>query len=780
MTHIKKLFYILLILLFAVPAFGATYYVDGGGSGAGTVGDPWSVTQFNARSGSEPDNIYYFSGTITTPIVVSIYGTSGHPVILDGYVTNDTKYMNLSEVAGRAKVDVTTSTRAIDLLGADYITIQDFEMTDFSTGIKMDTSASIGITIKRCYMYEGDSGIYIGYGSYNITIGGSAGHGNVIKNTGVGTSGEDIAIAVDDPHDIIISYNHLYANSNDWGIDGIMNEADSYDVLVEYNSIHGHNHTTAQGENGIDLKRQPENWIIRYNEIYDHDYESDIILNGNTTYHQSADQIYIYGNFFTGGQDAGIHSQINSGESYDNIYIFSNIFSKRGNDALKLANAGSYNIYNNTFAENSQTGSDDWDAGLYQAGTGAIIKNNIFYKNRPNDASYNQMSISAGADEDTTADYNWYYWPGQTSSVRWGDAGNKTVAELASMGGSYGNQEVNGSDEDPGLTDPAGGDYTISSTSSGAYGAGFDMRSASIAAIVIQGITYTVRGDEGLGADTVFPGDGTIPTIDKQNRDTVGRWDIGAFIYGTGAAETDDPTPNPATWVTEPGPDSTIQISMVATTGVDATPPISYNFNLDPDSDDCAGAGCGSLGTGGTDSGWQSADTTYSDDGLQLNKCYCYSVQMKDSLENTGTASAAVKATTWAATPGASTLANATDTTLDITEVDENSNTAGTWIAVQCVSSVPNDADWVGMWVHETTGAPLTPLDANGWQAFETWDAEETITGLNNGTEYCFQAKAINSASVETSLGAEVCLSTTGTHSDVTAIGTGALGVKFD
>jgi hypothetical protein len=135
---------------------------------------------------------------------------------------------------------------------------------------------------------------------------------------------------------------------------------------------------------------------------------------------------------------------------------------------------------------------------------------------------------------------------------------------------------------------------------------------------------------------------------------------------------------------------------------------------------------------------------------------------MKDSLDNTGTASAPLHHHTWAATPGASTLGGATDTTLTITEVDENSNTAGTWIAIQCTSTTPYDAAWYGMWVNETTGAPLTPLDSNGWQAFETWDAEETVTGLQTATEYCFKAKAINAASVQTDLGPEVCLSTTG------------------
>ena len=157
---------------------------------------------------------------------------------------------------------------------------------------------------------------------------------------------------------------------------------------------------------------------------------------------------------------------------------------------------------------------------------------------------------------------------------------------------------------------------------------------------------------------------------------------------------------------------------------------------------------------------------------------------MKDSLENTGTVSVVKKAFTWAATPGASTLGNATGTTLDITEVDENSNTAGTWIAIQCTSSVPYDADWDQKWVNDADG---TPEASEQWIGFETWDAEVTVGSgaelLNAGTEYCFKAKAINAAAVETALGSEICLSTTGTPvtpPDVTAIGVSAIGIKFN
>ena len=88
---------------------------------------------------------------------------------------------------------------------------------------------------------------------------------------------------------------------------------------------------------------------------------------------------------------------------------------------------------------------------------------------------------------------------------------------------------------------------------------------------------------------------------------------------------------NTWTFATAPNNDADGQISMAATTGYDYNT-ISYSFAFTA----CASDG----GTGGTNSGWQ-AGTSYSDTGLDPNKCYGYTVQTKDSLENTGTASAA-------------------------------------------------------------------------------------------------------------------------------------------
>ncbi len=93
------------------------------------------------------------------------------------------------------------------------------------------------------------------------------------------------------------------------------------------------------------------------------------------------------------------------------------------------------------------------------------------------------------------------------------------------------------------------------------------------------------------------------------------------------------PTPNPATFAVPPVGLTQTSITMTATTGADISLPIMYYF------DETSG------NPGGTDSGWQ-AGTTYIDTDLEPDLEYTYTVQMRDSLGNVGTASAPESATT--------------------------------------------------------------------------------------------------------------------------------------
>ena len=105
-------------------------------------------------------------------------------------------------------------------------------------------------------------------------------------------------------------------------------------------------------------------------------------------------------------------------------------------------------------------------------------------------------------------------------------------------------------------------------------------------------------------------------------------------------SDTEAPTPNPASFALAPAVVSSNSITMTSMTGSDIYP-VEYLFTET------------SGNAGGTSSSWQSS-STYTDSGLSGLTSYTYTVTMRDTLGNTGSASAGVSATT----PGANLILN--------------------------------------------------------------------------------------------------------------------------
>ncbi len=171
------------------------------------------------------------------------------------------------------------------------------------------------------------------------------------------------------------------------------------------------------------------------------------------------------------------------------------------------------------------------------------------------------------------------------------------------------------------------------------------------------------------------------------------------------------PTPNPATFDTSPTANDSSSISMTATTGTDISTPVEYNFDETSDN------------SGSTDSGWQTS-TDYTDDGLSSSTQYCYTVQLRDALANTGTASSQACATT--AAP-------------DLTPPSPNPATF----------SIPPTADSVSAISMTATTAtdPATPIEydfnetsGNSGASNSGWSTSTSFVddGLTNSTQYCY------------------------------------------
>jgi hypothetical protein len=264
----------------------------------------------------------------------------------------------------------------------------------------------------------------------SIVLGGSLKDGNEIYNVGCGTAGADIVIQggekenTNPTRDFIISYNHLYADDrhavgskDDRGIDGIVLVSGVHNVLIEYNTIHSHNNSyggdpfgedshgrKGLGEDGIDIKEDNHDIIVRFNNIYDHVHQSGITVQSDSY------NVYIYGNNISNNLWGALHlKDANDGSKFRsnnvstrNVFFWSNIvaFNKwrgigiedNGGDPVK-----NVKIYNNLFQENSLEPLSSSHMALWIHGysTNIDIKNNIFLNNRSNNNYQSHAYISA-------------------------------------------------------------------------------------------------------------------------------------------------------------------------------------------------------------------------------------------------------------------------------------------------------------------------------------------------------------------------------------------------
>ncbi len=240
-------------------------------------------------------------------------------------------------------------------------------------------------------------------------------------------------------------------------------------------------------------------------------------------------------------------------------------------------------------------------------------------------------------------------------------------------------------------------------------------------------------------SDTGLTG-GTEYTYSVQMRDSVGNTTAVSARFSattTGGGDTTAPTPDPATFASAPSANSDTAISMTATAASDPSSPVEYNF------DNVSG------GAGGTDSGWQTS-TSYTDLGLSASTQYCYTVQSRDSVGNTGTASAQSCATTQAPpdttppTPNPATFASApaasSDTVISMTATTASDPSGPVEYNFDHVSGTPGGTD-------------------SGWQTSTSY----TDSGLTASTQYCYTVQSRDSVGNTGTASAQSCATTQAT-----------------
>lgn len=699
------------------------YYVDldAVSSGDGSYASPWNsisdVMDYATSPGFSPSDDIALKGGTSENVSERFYptwqGTSQNRAVLCAYTGN--KIFQLGATArpilsgnnytypahGSYQYIVTISNK-------DYFEVKDIHITESGEGSLSFSSSDycLADNILADYCWDGTS-VVIGWASNCGIINSEVAFSRMSTTTTIGGG---------------------------LTISGGNNDEYTYDNFIYNTSVHD------CGTEGLDVIQRANNNTVKYCEIYDN-WSVNLYLDDACDNNEIAYNL-IY--------------STDEGRWYQDVGISLN--SEIAHGTYCCPDESYYNIHDNVLV-NLRYGLQFRNEvpGCYY--TDADVINNTFIaidNPKPDTIGYAmQFSGGLGATTDIRVKNN------MTAYCE------EEVYNCSATGVIFSN---NAWDSDPGtgncdaVDDPANADPEILTKS------GFDdieQNSVTGQEFAYESDSPFLLGASDVGelwAEAIKPDDVdfTDRYVDTVDRNTYGRT-YGA--YGYIPDEPLAPTPNPATWSTAPTADSVSQISMIATTGSDSTPPISYLFTNDNE-------GHADAGTGGDSSGWQSADTTYSDTGLQKNQRYGYTVQTRDNdVPTAGTASSVSACYTLAAVPGQPTLSGATSTTLNLTN-DANGNPSSTpitYFAIQCVTTIPEDTNFLNKWL-DSSGNP---------QSSEQWLTDAQLdalvigsggTALQNGREYGFKVKARNGDSIETALSTEGTGQTTGVPTSPPAV----------
>ncbi|MBS3058180.1 MAG: fibronectin type III domain-containing protein [Candidatus Diapherotrites archaeon] len=169
-----------------------------------------------------------------------------------------------------------------------------------------------------------------------------------------------------------------------------------------------------------------------------------------------------------------------------------------------------------------------------------------------------------------------------------------------------------------------------------------------------------------------------------------------------------------------------------------------------------------------TSSGYQ-ASSSWNKSGLDVNAMYSFKVRVKDALGNESSFTGEQKKFTLANSPSTPSVSNPTYTTLGVS-ISANGNPAGTQFAIFEATQ--------GKFVQANGSLGVSAI----WQTNSQWGTK-TVNGLNEGTQYCFQAKARNGDLAETALSSQACLSTlaqTPAFSSLSAIDNSSISLNWN
>lgn len=467
---------LMLWLALSTHVFAASYYVTQSGAGAAngtSLGNAWSVANYNASSAPTGGDSVFFSGTITSTVTPGSSGTGNGAsrLILDfsgATLTTANPFINVNgknyvTLSGGGSWNAGVYTPA-GILGA---------IASQGTAISFNTTQSHDVTIQgfQCITSNPaqESRFILGQYSYNLLV-----TQNNITNVSNFYFSDSIL-----SHDITFSNNYCSTNTNTVGQTDVIQIGDAYNVTIEGNKFvqnapgqsvgDRHNDILQCYEKGGSNNGKPYGWIIRYNwletAVVGGDGDSSWTILEAMKSSGGVDACKIYGNVFVG---TVTNTGSNNGLNFNNC------------DATAVVR-----LYNNTFARHN--GPDG--TIRFQSSSGTLYsRNNVGQANSGVTGTFVDWTWTAGA----TWDYNWFY--------RWNSPSSTYT-------GAHG-----AANTDPLFTDYTGNNFSTQS--------GSPLRNAGDNAI---GAEY----NQGIAFGATWPN----PTVVTRST-----WDVGAYQYATDVA----------------------------------------------------------------------------------------------------------------------------------------------------------------------------------------------------------------------------------------------------
>jgi hypothetical protein len=517
--------------LFTTPAFATSWYVDadaGGGSGCGAVGTPCStITELESEQTLAAQDIVYFDSTDTwnfTGTAFSVVG--GVQYIGNSWPSADTDCSD----GGCAKFNKTgTSGENIELNADDAtyetiitgIEVDGNGISGDGVSIQTDGSHLTGATkrLEDSYIHDCGEVTPTSDWSYCIIAGGSGGYDvddvEILNNTVTGSNSVGIALYPANEHstntlsNVIARGNTSYDNgtrsaAGDYDV-GIYAKNDVSNAYIEFNYLYNGNKCGVDtSANPVAGWKGPTNVHIRYNVITANTKGIDINAADDST-------IWIYGNLIHSNTQHGIfvHSAVPAAaENVFQVYIFNNTIYDNG----QVDDSNDYSIRVDNVASATET---------------IEIKNNIFHAVKNN----NRAFIDGSSGNNNITHTNNIYYRSQAGDFVWIDGSSYNCSEIAS--GDIGVTEdcVNPDFKNTGNL-PTG--FT------GTYGTNMVPDNDGLS--FDSGSDPPVGAGADLGGSPYYGAVNISGTNSSDTRDTLTPWDIGAYEYGAGAADSQPPT----------------------------------------------------------------------------------------------------------------------------------------------------------------------------------------------------------------------------------------------